>query len=300
MKNPRPIRNILEYAAARLAFAAFRVMPLRLAAWMGESLGLLFFHLLKNRREIAVAQLRESLAVEPKEARAIARRAFRHLGLCFAESARLHRWTPENVARDVDLGDAPERFAAVLAEGKGAIFVGAHYGNWEASNVLGAILGVSVAGVARSLDNPYLDRYVHRLRERPGYEIWTKAGFLRKSLRALRDGKAFGLLADQDAGPRGVPVVFFGRTASMTPMPAELAVKTGAAVIAVALRRLGPMRFVFRMAEPLRADGNADPEAEVGRLSQALASDLEGFIRETPEQWLWLHRRWKSTPQEAR
>ena len=155
--------------------------------------------------------------------------------------------------------------------------------------------------MARTLDNPYLDRYLRSFRERTGQKLIPKSGGYDQMLEVLQSGRALSFLADQDAGQRGLFVDFFGRPASTHKAIALLAIEHRAPVVVGVARRIGPgFRYEIRCADiiqPGEFSGTAD---DVRLLTQRFTSALEGLIRQDPTQYLWLHRRWKHQPQPRR
>ncbi len=192
--------------------------------------------------------------------------------------------------------------ARLRAEEKGVILVTAHFGNWEWCNSCARVLGLRGGSIARPLDNPRLNEFVRSVRERNGLRIFDKAGAIRKALGALRDNNAVGVLIDQDAGWGGMMSPFLGKPASTLTIPVELAIRAGSPLVTAVLRRNtgrhavpGGRRFtlVFNPV-PYRPDPGAEAGAEARRLTDALNDGLSGMILSAPEQWFWLHRRWKS------
>ncbi len=288
-----------EYAAARLVASLFRGLPLPAAARLGRAIGDSFHALDARHRERVAHQVQSALGstCPPDHAADIARRMYRHLGTMLAEFVRLPSLTATSLADHVDWGGQDEQIREVFARGRGAIFATGHIGNWEFNGFAFHLLGYSAGAVARPLDNPLLERYIRGIRTSRGQQIWDKFGALRSVARVLRDGKGFGILVDQDAGQRGVFVPFFGTECSTMPTPADLALRTGAPIVVCGFHRIElPMRFAFVMRPPRWADPEADPAAERMRLLRGMNEDLEAIIRQAPEQWLWLHRRWKTRP----
>jgi len=289
-----------EYLAARALAGLLALIPLSAAVALGRGLGALFFHVDRRHRNRCIAQIRAALDVGEPEARRIARAMYRHLGTMLAEVPRLGKLTARDVDALVDWGEGPARIRELLAQGKGLILFTGHVGNWEVCGAAFALKGFAKGAVARPLDNPLIDRWLRGLRQASGQEIWDKFGAMRRALRALREGHGFGILVDQDGGQDGVFARFFGRTASTMPAAADLAMRTRAPLMAACFQRLGPMRFRLEVSDPFRADpAAADPAAERLRLVQRINDELERIIRKAPEQWLWLHRRWKTQPKPA-
>ncbi len=180
--------------------------------------------------------------------------------------------------------------------GKGAIMITAHFGNWE---LLGAAFGVRTGRVKYFLPaqtNPEADAYLNGVRRKIGVEP-IQIGFgMRSGLHALREGAFVGMLPDQDARKVGLHVPFFGRPASTHLAPARLAISAGCPIMVALITREGPGRFRARMRRILTPDPNASTAAEVERLTRLMNEAIEEGIRERPDHWYWIHRRWKTPP----
>jgi KDO2-lipid IV(A) lauroyltransferase len=177
------------------------------------------------------------------------------------------------------------------------VLVTAHIGNWELSGLAHGWLFGPIGVVARPLDNPALDRRLNAFREAGGNAVISKFEALREVLRRLRDGGAVGILLDQNVQEQdGIFVEFFGRPAATTTVAAALAVKAGCALLLghTELRPDGRYRLAYD--PPLRWSPSGDRDADVRRLTQVLTRHIEAWVRAAPEQWLWIHRRWKTQP----
>ena len=185
----------------------------------------------------------------------------------------------------------------VLAAGKGAIFVTAHLGPWEMFGMLARHWGVPLTSVYRPMKNPYIDRFMWRYRAAHGQTLVPKYGAAPALLRVLRRGGYIALLADQHAKDEGLWVPFFGRPASTTPAPALLALRTGAPIVTGYARRLpGLYRFEVFCDEPLFVRPTGDRPADVRNATIEINRRIEGYVRQFPDQWLWMHRRWRTPP----
>jgi len=254
----------------------------------------------RHRRRVE-EQMQTALGNErsAEEIRALARGVYSHFGTMLAEFVRLPQINAAWVEEHVNWNGYDRLFRDLLAEGRGIIYATGHLGNWEAGGAIMAVAGLCSTAVARPLDNPLLEHYVNAIREACGQTILRKFGVIRSVVRALRRGQAIGLLVDQDAGRQGVFVPFFGKSASTIPTPADIAMRTGAPIIVAAMHRAEqPMKFIVRGQPPLWPSGERDRQAERLRLLTAINEHLASLIRQAPEQWLWLHRRWKTRPKE--
>ena len=183
-----------------------------------------------------------------------------------------------------------------LAKGKGAIVVLAHMGNWEVSGLAVSRKGYDLSSIARPIENPFLDAYVNRLRRSTGQEIIPKQRAVRSMAESLKSNKILAILADQNARKNGVFVPFFGRPASTVRSPALMALKYGAPIFAVNLFRSGRNEYRVVMTPEIPIPKSGDREKVIEKITADVTARLEGFIREHPEQWMWLHARWKTKP----
>jgi KDO2-lipid IV(A) lauroyltransferase len=188
-----------------------------------------------------------------------------------------------------------------ISSGKPAILVTGHFGNWEMVGTSAAEMGFPVTAVARPIDNPYLNDYIVRLRERKGLRILFKQGMTDEALADLRRGRPLGLIADQDAGRRGFFVDFFGRKASAYKSIAYLALEENIPIFVGGAYRTGE-RFHYRLVMVDAIDPSEYPKSLDGALAitQRYTAALEKTVRLAPEQYLWVHRRWKTRPPEER
>lgn len=184
-----------------------------------------------------------------------------------------------------------------LLSGGPMIMLTGHFGNWEMAGYLFGVFGFPPSSVYRPLDNPYLDRFVRSFRERTGQKLIPKKGGYDEMLHVLRSGQVLSFIADQDAGEKGMFVDFFGRPASTHKAIALLAIEHNAPIVVGYARRIGPgFRYEVgceAMIDPSELTGSGD---DVRLLTQRYTTAIETVIRRSPEQYLWLHRRWKHQP----
>jgi KDO2-lipid IV(A) lauroyltransferase len=263
---------------------------------LGVSLGELAYWALPGRRRVAHGNLALAFgaSLSPPARRAIARANFRHLGVTALECCRLFFGPPGVMLRRVRLEGA-EHIKAALAEGRGALYLTAHFGNWEllaAAHLLTGLPPLNV--VVRPLDNPFLDALVASGRTRAQLRLIPKRAAVKGVRDALARGECVGILLDQDAGRHGVSVPFFGQAASTSRSLAVLALKTGAPVVPAFIHRLpdGEHQVTLEPAVPLVRTGELERDVAVNtaRFTEA----IERQVRVRPEQWFWVHRRWKS------
>jgi len=275
-------------------------LPPALGDAVGAALGAVAYAVDARHRARAVENLRRAgVAPDAAAARRLARQVFQNLGRGFADMCRLPRSTDAAIAAGVRF-EGYERLRAARALGRGVIAVTAHLGAWELLPVASALQGDPIHVVVRPMDNATLDRAITALRTRGGNGIIPKRDLMRAGLKVLKAGGTLGILMDQNITWReGVFVEFFGRPASTAYAPALLALRTGAAVLPAAIFREGPgrHRVVIEEAIPLARTGDLrhDLQENTARFTRA----IEAFVRRSPAEWFWVHRRWKTQPPAA-
>jgi KDO2-lipid IV(A) lauroyltransferase len=196
--------------------------------------------------------------------------------------------------------DGVEHLQRARAEGRGVISPSAHFGNWEIQAVASVPLVGPVASIARPLDNPALDRRLVAFRTSTGNTVFYKKNALGAVMKTIRGGGVVAVLIDQNMQERdGIFVRFFGRPASTTTVAAAVALKTGCAIVPVSCALQPNGRYLMRYGPRVEWTGSGRRDEDVPALTQHLTTIVEGWVRERPEQWLWLHRRWKTQPSSA-
>ena len=293
MRARSPVRTWLEYAAARTVVASLSVGPRRWAEGLARGYVRLLDRAIPRLRRTAERNVRMALP-EAGEAewRRIVDGSFHSIARILVAMARFPSIGARNISEWIRY-DGFEHFEAAMKEGHGVLFATAHLGNWELSAFAHAILsGHPMHVVVRALDNPRIDALVAARRTMSGNRVIEKRDYARGILRALGQNQAVGVLIDQNAGLReGIFVEFFGVQACVATGFAKLAAHSGAPIIpGFALWSEAEGRYILKFYPPLRATGDA--EADTRRLH----AQLEAVIRQYPEQWLWMHRRWKTRP----
>jgi KDO2-lipid IV(A) lauroyltransferase len=279
--------DVLVRGAARL--------PPGAARRLGAGLGTLAYWLLPGRRRIALTNLALAFgtSLDPRQRATLARANFRHLGITGLECCRLFVGAADALLDHVEV-EGTEHVRVALAQGRGVFYLTAHFGNWELLAAAHRRAGGALSVVVRPLDNPFLEALLARGRQRSGVRLIPKRAAVPGVRAALARGDCVGILLDQDGGPAGVPVPFFGRPASTSRSLAVLALKTGAPVIPAFIRRLptGGHRITLEPVVPLSVSG--DREADVAACTARFTAVIERHVRAHPEQWFWVHRRWKT------
>ena len=278
----------------------------RTLGWMPRSLARLLVRILTwscylglrrlrgvGERNIAMALPELSL----RERRRILRHVFRNLGWQLVEFCRLPRYTAQNT-REWIRTEGLMHYLAARARGRGVLVLTGHLGAWELSSFYHSLMGHPMGMVIRRLDNRLLDEYVNSIRCLHGNRVLHKDDFARGLLTAMRAGDTVGILMDTNmTPPQGVFVKFFGITACTASGLARVALKTGAAVLpGFLLWEPAERRFVLHFGPELAFTKSGDPEADILAATQQCNDVLESWIRRYPDQWLWIHRRWKTRP----
>ena len=293
----RERRQLWEDRAAAVAEAVVPRLPRGLALSLGRGAGRLLGALDRRHMAIADENLRHAFPGWDRARRLrTARGVYAHFGQMVVDILWLHGRSRDEVMSRLDV-IGRENVEKAMAGGRGAIFVTGHLGNWEVIGLAHGWTFGPIGVVARPLDNPALDRRLCDFRSMSGNPVIYKRDALREVLRALKAGGGIAFLIDQNVQEKdGIFVDFFGRPAATTTVVAALAVKTGCALVP-ARATIGPDRRYRAVYDPpIEWTPSGDKQADIARITQELTRVIEGWIREQPEQWLWIHRRWKTQP----
>jgi KDO2-lipid IV(A) lauroyltransferase len=277
------------------------LIPASISCRLGAWAGLIIPCIVPKRRTIAVDNINRALPFmkahllwDPASAGAgqLAREAFRNLGRSLMEVCRLYHGRGEDVIANTELRGF-ENYELARAKGKGVIFLSGHCGNWELLGlVLSSRLGEEISGVARRQNNPFLNRMVERMRMRYNNRVIYKQGALRGILTALKKGKLVGILADQAVFPEeGSLIDVMGRKAWASNAPVIIANKSAAPLIPVFIHREADRQVLTFYPEHVFSGDMSDAGVQVE--TQALSRYVENFVVAHPDQWYWVHRRWK-------
>ena len=292
-------RHAIEARAAGAVQALIAHWPRRLALQAGRALGTLLGRLDRRHLAIAAGNLRQAFP-EWDDARVwrTARAMYGHFGAVLFDILWLTRRTPDQIRALLEVRGR-EHVERAMAPGRGAVLITGHLGNWELHGVAHGLLFGAIHVVARPLDNPRLDARLCAMRTMGGNTVVYKRRALSRILHALRAGQGIAILIDQNvmAGD-GIFVDFFGRKAATTTVAAALAVKTGCALLPCRTELLRDGRYRLTYAPALEWSPSGDRQVDIACLTQRLTRQVEDWVRETPEQWLWMHRRWKTRPPE--
>src|SRR5712692_2424257 len=292
------MKGWLEYAAAWLALKFLGLFPRPLARMIGARLAAVVYWFRPRLAEAALVNLRLAFPQwSDAERRRTVRRMVRHLGWMAAELSQFPKYTKENVAQIVGL-DGYENFDAAERRGKGVLFLTGHMGAWELAPFAHALYGHPLHFLVRPIDNPRVDALVNRYRCLSGNRPIEKNNSARAVLKILGEASTVGILADQNTSlEEGVFVDFFGVPASTTTGVARLALHTGAAVVPGYIfwdTAVSKYRLRFEPAIELACTG--DTARDIRENTARFTRVIEDYARRYPDQWLWVHRRWKTRP----
>ena len=293
------MKEWLAYAVVWSVLKFTGALPRPLARAMGAGIARVLFVVTPRLRRIAKFNLKLAFPEWTDAQRETTLRGMvRSLGWMAAEFARMPRYTRENIEEIIEL-DGNENFLEGQRRGKGVLFLTAHMGAWELSSYAHAMYGYPLHYMARPLDNARLDALVNRYREHSGNKPIFKNESARAMLKILRQADTVGILADQNTLPEeGAFVDFFGTPACTTTGIARVALHTGAAVVpGYAVWDESLNKYRLRFEPPLELIRTGDAERDILENTQRFAKVTEEIIRKYPEQWVWVHARWKTRPE---
>jgi lipopolysaccharide heptosyltransferase II len=284
--------DFVVYLLYRAGLAVVAALPLPFLFRVGQFLGVCAWMFSAKYRRLAKRNLEIAFANEksPRELHQLVRRHFRQLGANLLCSAKLTQLSPERVLEHVEVENI-ESMAREFRAGVPVVLVLSHLGTWEVfAQLMPKFVGfVRGSSVYQSLGNRFIDKHVRRTRSQTGLELFDRRDGFEPVIELLRSGGGVGVLSDQHAGDHGVWTPFFGRLASTSPLPALLAKRTRAALIAAGVYTTGPARWRIVFTERFDQTG-----ASVAVLTSKINRVIEEQIRRAPEDWFWVHNRWKT------
>jgi KDO2-lipid IV(A) lauroyltransferase len=299
----KPRSNAADYAVyllVRVVVCVLQALSQDAARRLAAGLAWLLYHMDRRHRLAADDNLRHAFPGRLTDAQrdGLVRSVYVHFCRMFIEIIHMPRALhPGNWREHLEMPQGRLTLDCLLS-GRPLLLVTGHFGNWELGGYILGLLGFRTHAIARKLDNPYLDQFLRRFRERTGQGILEKHGEFDKLTAVLAGNGAVATLGDQDAGRRGLYVDFFGRPASTHKAIALLSLEHRAPLLVIGVRRVAePMRYQLVTADCIRPeeyDGRR-PDA-VKAMTQRFTAALERMVREAPEQYFWLHRRWKHQP----
>ena len=300
---PKPPRNKLidlaQYVGLRLVSMGLHCFPVTANLATAKWLGSFMYAVDRRHRQRALTNLARSFPDMPEpRRRVLAERSMQQLFMLFVEVlfttrlVRLDTW-----ADHVELTDFRDVLALLMKRHQGLIMLTGHYGNWEILGYVLAVLGFETTSIARPLDNPYVNEWLLGVRQRMGQRIVDKKGATADVTKALEAGGAIGIIADQNAGTKGIFVDFFGRKAATYKSIGLLAMQYNVpVVIGYARRSQDQFRFTVGAQDIIYPADWADQDDPLRYITQRYTRAIEDFVRADPGQYLWVHRRWKTRP----
>ena len=274
-------------------------LPRALARAVGAGIGWVCWWLLGGLRKTGLRNLEMAFPEKTAEQRlAILRKVYTTLGWQIAEFCKMRGYTLEEASEFVRY-EGLEHYLSARDKGKGVLVVTGHLGAWELSSFYHSLRGYPMSLVIRRLDNARVDAFVNGIRCLHGNRVIHKDDFARGLLTAMHRGETVGILMDTNmTPPQGVFVPFFGVEACTASGLARVALKSGAAVLpGFLLWEESEKKYVLRFGEELELVRSGDAQADVIANTALFTAAIESYVRRYPEQWLWLHRRWKTRPE---
>jgi Kdo2-lipid IVA lauroyltransferase/acyltransferase len=294
--------DLAAYLALRVVHMVMHCWPVELNLYVARQLGNVMYLVDARHRRRAMGNITRSFPEMPEaRRRQLARRSMQSLFMLGVETMFTPRLIHvDTFARYIDLGDARQvrqTLDLLLNSHRGLLMLTGHYGNWEVLGYALATLGFETTSVARPLDNPHISNFVFGIREKRGQKIIAKKGATDEIVSTIESGGMVGLVADQNAGPKGIFVDFFGRKASTYKSIALLAMQYEIPVVVGYTRRTdGRFRFEMKLQDIIRPADWKDQADPLRYITQRYTRAIEDFVRGDPGQYLWVHRRWKTRP----
>jgi KDO2-lipid IV(A) lauroyltransferase len=292
------VRETAEFVVVWLFVYGLRLLPRELARAIGTAIGAIAFRGLGRLRGVGVRNLELAFPeMTAREREAILRSEYRNLGLLLAEFCKMPDYTAASASEFIRY-EGLENYLKAREQGKGVLVLTGHLGAWELSSFYHSLMGMPMGMVIRRLDNPLVDALVNRIRCLHGNRVIHKDDFARGLIASMRAGETVGILMDTNmTPPQGVFVPYFGVLACTASGMARIAAKTAAAVVpGFLLWEESERKYVLHFGEELNVVHTGDAEQDALTNTAAFTAAMEGYVRQYPEQWLWMHRRWKTRP----
>ena len=282
-------------AAALLA----RVLPLRSLQAVGNAMGSLLFRLLKPRREIALANLERVFGdrYDRRERERIINFSVRNMAKTMLELLKAG-WLSDEQLREFVQIRGEEHLRHAVEQGRGVVDITGHFGNWELLAATIGRLGYDLAVIARDANDQNTANIINRAREAAVAEVLPRES-VQEMLRVLREGSILGILPDQHTERGGIWLPFMGHLACTAPGPATLAQRTGSPIVPAFARRTEDDRLDLYFLPPIEVPDTGDRQQDIRTATRLINDALSAEIMAHPEQWIWMHRRWRQPPAEV-
>ena len=291
------LKDQLTQVEMNIAKFIFRITPLRIRRFLAFCLAKLAYLLLLKRRRIVIQNLTLSFPDKTRtEIIRIAKKMYVNFALMVMEFSDILYLNKDNLDKSVAI-EGLDHYIAACHEGKGVLLFGAHFGNWEIGNAALAITTKPFVFVYRIFYSAFLENCITYVRASYGNTSLSKKKTMRTMVRLLKKGETINILIDQKASRKeGVFVDFFGRMAATTPGLAMLALYTGASVLPAFTRRLPDGKYLLEIGPKVEIVNNGNRDSDVLINTQNFTKIIEEYVRKYPDQWLWVHDRWKTKP----
>jgi len=294
-KQRSRVIDYLAYLLVRVVGCWMLMMPIDWTVGLVRFLSRIGYWTARRHRNIALDNLRQSFPgrYSPEQLTRLVQDVFEHFGLLLLEliliPRKVHRRSWPKLITSID----PEGDRAVFSSGRPILIVTAHYGNWELAAFWPGFLGVKAHVIVRQMDNPHIERLMRQFRERSGGTVLSKNGDAGEMRSVLGKGGVVCTIGDQNAGPRGLFVDFFGQPASTHKAIAVLALRTRALMYVGGMRKTGLLRYTIHPMDLIRPEEYAGHPDAVTAITQRMTTAVERLVCLDPSQYLWFHRRWK-------
>jgi KDO2-lipid IV(A) lauroyltransferase len=289
--------DLIEYIFVRFLYAIFRLLPMSFSRWMAEGLAIISGRVIRYRRGVIVDNLKNAFPEKSgEEIDRLIPGIYRHFMYLWVEVLQTWRLnSPRYMRNFVDEGT--EKIKRIIETGKPVILVGGHLGNFEWLGWYMAQFVPSLHAIMKPVHNPYLNNFIIKNRLRMGVKlIFTGEKAFTEGMNALRENGSLAIVADQDAGERGIYVNFLNRPASTATGAALYHKRTGTSVFYCSFRRTGFGKFVINAEEVVAPGNGVAKNSDIFSVTQKYTELLEKDVRKYPEQYFWTHRRWKNQP----
>lgn len=287
----------LQYLIFRGFSLFINLLPEVWALWLGRQMGRIAYGLDWEHRRTAIENLTLAFGSEKskREIRALARKTFENLAMTAVEFVRMPGTDPEVFKKKLSVEGLEKAKKVLQNQKKGALLLLSHFGNWELMGLIPRMFHLPISVIARPIKkNRWIDHMVSGIREGAGLEVIPAAKASRRVLQALAQHRMVGILIDQRAKrSEGIWVDFFGRKAPTTPALAVLSMRTGAPIVPVFMIREDHARHRLLIRDPLQLVETGDVKKDVETNTRLVNETLEEMIRQYPDQWFWVHRRWE-------
>ena len=281
------------FIVVRTIIFLFNIFPFHVSCHIGRCIGYTIFLFDIKHRKVALENLRISFPHKPKEEiHAIAKSVFKNIGIMAVEIAKIHKDGKNFIESSVRF-EGMENMENALRKGKGVLLMSCHMGNWE-MGAIGYGSAYPTNFVVRPIDNPYINGIARRIRGIYGSGLIVKKNAIREILRCLRRKESVAILMDQNVlEEEGVDVDFFGRKTCTSPVVSFIALRKGTPVLPVFAIRESPGKIKIIVEPEVEVKSTGDRKADIQKYTQLFTGIIETYVRRYPDQWFWVHNRWK-------